>query len=787
MKKFYFQVLFLVSTACAFAQNPVLNHISSTTGGGCYSVKYYNNHLFAGTGSTVKAYSTDSVTGLITNFLTEKRLVSNITDMKMYGTHLIVSANHDGIYMLSTASLPSSLTEEAHYLPDSASEAAYDLAIKGDTLFVAGKRKMLAFRLDTSATPSFTLLDRFGELTSALPDARIRGCDVKGNLLAYTVSTFSTTAQSNTITGIYLINAGVINYPLLNFRQQTFADPIDVIFGINTNLLHVLGGTESYAQPNHPEGIFYSLDISNPVVPVQIFIDTIGKFGVTLPYIQISQPMKAVNINDTIYVAALGAPDTANTVNPANGHTYVYKAITTAQVSCIQAVYAGLWHFDVAVNKKKMYVASEWYGIKTIDLATMLTGGTDLGNHLTGGWTKGGDRRGNKFLQANEGYGFRTYDISSPSVPVFTGGDTINEFCWGANYSGDGNYIYGHYYSGNDFRVFDANTFQPVGSADAFVAFVDARRSRSWQNKAASIYKVGILDNIVVINAANPATPVFEYSRVYSFGEKVDIDVDTSGNLYIMRDDSISVYDMTVSNYPLKAKLLVPGGVLSKFVTIAAWNDTIYAVVDHWLAAQEGIYKFYFNGTNQLTQVGGPYALPVPTSVEWPDYMAADGFGVYLSYMKNDLRALRKSDMMQTDSYRHGREFFRDNEYGPQDLFCKEGILFLSEYFAQTSMFYTDSSIMLSDSPVLNPQQQNVLIYPNPAAGSCTIALPVSSDKLFTIEIVDVTGRVMATKFAYPELDGRNIEVDLSELSAGMYAVRVSGESLVYTGRIVKR
>jgi hypothetical protein len=785
MKKTCFQFIFLLISIVSFAQSPALQYISSTTGGGCYTVKYYNNHLFAGTGSTVKAYATDPVTGLIGNFLTEKRLVSNVTDMKMYGTHLIVSADNDGIYMLSTSSLPNALAEEAHYLPDSISEAAYNLAIKGDTLFVASKRKMIAYTMDTVAH-TITLINRFGQLTSTLPNARVRGCDVKGNLLAYTVSTYSTTVQSDAITGIYIVNAGAINYPLLNFHQQTFADPEDVIFGVNTNLLHVMGGTESYAQPNKPEGIFYSLDITNPSSPVQIFVDTIGKTGVTLPYIQTCNPMKAVNINDTIYVAALGAPDTSNAINPAYGHTYVYKAISNSQVNCIQAVYAGLWHFDVAVNKKKMYVASEWYGIKTIDLTTLLTGGTDLGNHLTGGWNKGGDRRGNKLLQANEGYGFRTYDISNPSAPTFTGGDTVNQFCWGASYSGDGNYIYGHYYSSNDFRVFDANTFQLVGSADAFALFVDPRRSRSWQNKAVSIYHVGISDNVVVINAANPSSPVFEYNRVYPFTEKLDIDVDTSGNLYIMRDDSISVYDLTTSSHALKAKIIVPGGTASKFVTIAAWHDTVYAVVDHWVPASEGIYKFYFNGTNQLTQVGGPYPLPVATSVEWPKYIAADSFGVYVVYQINDLRALRKGDMVQTASYKHGGVFFRDSDYGPQDLFSKEGILFLNEYFSQTSMFYTDSSIMLGDRPVVHQPQSSILIYPNPTSESCTIALPTTIDKMTTIEMIDVMGRIVKTQTVDTKVNGRNVEIDMTGIPSGVYLVRVSDGSVIYSGRVVK-
>ncbi|HTL81645.1 MAG TPA: T9SS type A sorting domain-containing protein [Bacteroidia bacterium] len=786
MKKIFFTTILSCLFVGVFSQPAgILNYAGSTTGGGCYTIKYWNDHLFAGAGNTVMVYNTSPVNGNITNFLCEKRLVSNITDMRMYGTYLLVSANHDGIYMFGTSSLPSSLTTEAHYLPDSLSEAAYNLAVKGDTLFVAYKRKMAAFTMDTVAH-TFTLISRFGQLPSSLPNARVRGCDAKGNLVAYTVCTYSTSAAADAYTGVYIVNAAQPNYPLLNYHTQTFADPDDVIFGKNTNLLHVLGGTESYAVPTNPTGIFYSLDISNPSTPVQIFTDTIGKFNVTIPYIQICDPMKAENINDTIYVACLGAPDTMNTTNPANGHTYVYKALSNTTVTPLNSIYAGLWHFDIAVNKKKMYIASEWYGIKTVDLTTMATGGTDLGNRLTGGWNKGGDRYGNKLVQANEGYGFRMYDISDPSAPVFLNADSTNQFCWGANFSGDGQYVYGDYYSSNDLRVFNSNSCQLVGSADAYVAFVDPRRSRSWHNKKVSIYHVGFADNIIVADATVPAAPVFEYQRVYNLGETLDLALDTVGNMYILRDDSLTVYDLAGSSHGLKAKIVVPPGTTSNFVTLAVWKDTIYAVVDAALPANDGIYKFYFNGTNALTLIGGPYPLPVQMGIEPPKYAAADSFGVYLVYQDHGLYALAHSNLSQTGYYRHGMEYFRDVDYGPQDLYAKGGILFLHEYFGQTSMFYTDSSEILTGVSAIQPGSVGLVLYPNPAHTSFKVINPFNYGDIYSIDLIDIFGRTVRSIEVRDHDLSEPVEINMSDLAPGTYCVRMNTSAGVCVGKVVK-
>ena len=76
-------------------------------------------------------------------------------------------------------------------------------------------------------------------------------------------------------------------------------------------------------------------------------------------------------------------------------------------------------------------------------------------------------------------------------------------------------------------------------------------------------------------------------------------------------------------------------------------------------------------------------------------------------------------------------------------------------------------------------------VYPNPTNDLLTIALPGTSSDVFTIEIMDIAGRVVMTQPANPRENGRNAQVDVSGLSAGSYTVRVSSGDVVCTAPVI--
>lgn len=82
--------------------------------------------------------------------------------------------------------------------------------------------------------------------------------------------------------------------------------------------------------------------------------------------------------------------------------------------------------------------------------------------------------------------------------------------------------------------------------------------------------------------------------------------------------------------------------------------------------------------------------------------------------------------------------------------------------------------------------KENILIYPNPAAGKITVSVPVSVQGKFTMEIINVQGKVVYRKLIN-SFSGRSIQInDLGFLRPGIYSFRISDRSTIYTGKVIK-
>ncbi len=92
----------------------------------------------------------------------------------------------------------------------------------------------------------------------------------------------------------------------------------------------------------------------------------------------------------------------------------------------------------------------------------------------------------------------------------------------------------------------------------------------------------------------------------------------------------------------------------------------------------------------------------------------------------------------------------------------------------------------LTDAATEEPRSGTLNLFPNPTSGSCTIELPATREGMYTIEVIDVLGKVVRTQPADSRMNGGKAEVDLSGLAVGIYSVRVIGANLVYTGRVVR-
>ncbi|MBK7038013.1 MAG: T9SS type A sorting domain-containing protein [Bacteroidetes bacterium] len=76
-----------------------------------------------------------------------------------------------------------------------------------------------------------------------------------------------------------------------------------------------------------------------------------------------------------------------------------------------------------------------------------------------------------------------------------------------------------------------------------------------------------------------------------------------------------------------------------------------------------------------------------------------------------------------------------------------------------------------------------MLLYPNPATNTSTIILPESGK--YTCNILNMTGEIVYNEQFDIILKGESINLNLQNLSAGIYLVRVYNDMIQYTDQLV--
>ena len=82
--------------------------------------------------------------------------------------------------------------------------------------------------------------------------------------------------------------------------------------------------------------------------------------------------------------------------------------------------------------------------------------------------------------------------------------------------------------------------------------------------------------------------------------------------------------------------------------------------------------------------------------------------------------------------------------------------------------------------------ETTLYVYPNPFTDNLTIGFPVPIKGKYSLEIVNLQGKVVYSR-QRDEGSTRIIQInDLENLASGIYIIRVSNGSLIYTGKIIK-
>jgi len=116
-------------------------------------------------------------------------------------------------------------------------------------------------------------------------------------------------------------------------------------------------------------------------------------------------------------------------------------------------------------------------------------------------------------------------------------------------------------------------------------------------------------------------------------------------------------------------------------------------------------------------------------------------------------------------------------------------LLSLSTYYVRPyatnsvgTVYGTELSFTTLVNSIANEEFAKILLYPNPVDDQLFIELPEELLSCHNIEIYDLFGKIVYTEFCN---NRKTIEINTSQLSKGLYLVRIKGERS-YLGRFVK-
>jgi hypothetical protein len=95
---------------------------------------------------------------------------------------------------------------------------------------------------------------------------------------------------------------------------------------------------------------------------------------------------------------------------------------------------------------------------------------------------------------------------------------------------------------------------------------------------------------------------------------------------------------------------------------------------------------------------------------------------------------------------------------------------------------------LTATSTILIQTKENTLVaFPNPVVEKLTLVFPVAIQGKFNIEIVNLQDKVVYSK-QRDEGSIRSIQInDIGYLASGMYLIKVSDQSVIYSGKIIKK
>jgi len=387
-----------------------LNYLGQVSGGSAFRTYYKDGKLYAGVGTSLWVYDATDVT--VQRIVAKRDFRSLIMDIKVRDDGVIfVAANHDGLWALDGNY--SSLPTLAH-LEMGGDTVAVDLTfVPPDTLLLTD---YFSVRILQFTGNGFDEIDRFayGNPTGSYPT----GSAKKGNKIVVTKRHITT---SSTYGLIELYESGIPPSLMDTLRIDNIWNVNGAVFSDRSDsIVYILGG---YSDTLMTKGELYVINVSgfslDTIAHKTFTIDSnlAGVFAASIIDLSVH--------NDTLFVVTTASviPGTLTTDCP------VVDATQLPALPVIAHIRPGLWYFDISLldNDNKLdtiAIASEWYGLRWMDVSSIYSGDTliddsdTIRQFATGGWGKNLHIYGDTLWLAWEGYGVGIFDITAHDNPV---------------------------------------------------------------------------------------------------------------------------------------------------------------------------------------------------------------------------------------------------------------------------------------------------------------------------------------------------------------------------------
>lgn len=627
----------------------VLECYSTSRGGGVYRLVAKGDFLYAGEGSSLVVYDTRTPSY---QRVYEKRFCSPITDLRIHSGQLYVTANHDGLSRWDI-SIPIKPGLTGEYRPADFSAAFHGLRFSRDTLFIAAASGVWMLRELTAIGPAFEKFGQFAE--QAEGKGRVVGGEVLGNrYLAAIMGKEKGIGQ-----GIHAYQ--IVPEARLNFQHYDASEVEELMYLPGTQRLLAFGGS-SRAGDSH----LLCLDVEHPMHPKLCWADTVLRKG------SLATAGAGIVQGDTLLVPIMG--HLRGGCGDAAGAVAVYSLRDTREPHYLGQVALPAAPYHLALVGRRLHVAFGDRSIVTYDFGKWQAGDCrtlpEIGwSPRSGGFCLGADAQGDKLLTANGDAGailhliqdrktiaLRTFERLGRVEQVRFLGDGSIAACWVARGGADSIVVvqvadgkpigglgggYGHRWV--------------VGSRDRFVC---ARDDKS---------------GFDILDFRNPQKPKKEQTVLLNFN---DLSLDEAGRLLVSTDHNVRLFD-------------IGSGGFSELASFARWGDGFGAVASdgdalYACTVKRGLIRF------RLVKDSRGYSLK--EELVWklphkqPQRMVIDQHGIYLAYNDYGIYALDKQRFETMGYYRTGLEYRNHSEEGLQDIFCKDGKVFVVEYYGQVTV-----------------------------------------------------------------------------------------------------